>query len=79
MGAKRETQRDMLSVKLFFLVLGAIAAYNFNDWLEGEPEWERLVYAPGAFAVQPAGTPAARCSITHISGGQLCAILHHSD
>mgnify|MGYP003323248821 FL=1 len=60
MGAERETKRDMLSVKLFFLVLGAIAAYNFNDWLEGEPEWERLVYEPGAFAVQTAGKPDLR-------------------
>ena len=60
MGAERESQRDMLSVKLFFLVLGAIAAYNFNDWLEGEPEWERLVYEPGAFAVQTAGKPDLR-------------------
>mgnify|MGYP001189574732 FL=1 len=60
MGAERETKRDMFSVKLFFLVLGAIVAYNLNDWLEGEPEWERLAYDPGAFAVQTAGKPDLR-------------------
>ena len=60
MGAERETKRDMLSVKFFFLVLGAIAAYNLNDWLEGEPGWERLAYEPGAFAVQTAGKPDLR-------------------
>lgn len=60
MGAERETKRDLFSVKLFFLVLGGIFAYNLNDWLRGEPEWEQLAYAPGAFAVQTAGKPNLR-------------------
>ena len=60
MGAEREAKRDMLSVKFFFLVLGAIAAYNLNDWLEGEPGWERLAYEPGGFVVQTAGKPDLR-------------------
>ena len=60
MGAERETKRDLFSVKLFFLVLGGIAAYNFNGWLRGESEWEPLAYEPGAFAVQTVGKPNLR-------------------
>ena len=60
MAEERETKRDFFSVKLFFLILGGIAAYNISGWMRGEPEWEVLAYEPGAFEVQTAGKPNLR-------------------
>ena len=60
MGREPKTKTDLLSVKLFFVVLGAIAAYNVVNWMRGEPEWEERLYEPGAFAVQTAGRPNLR-------------------
>lgn len=55
-----EDKKDFFSVKLFFLILGGIAAYNISGWLSSEPEWEELAYEPGAFVVQVAGKPESR-------------------
>jgi len=60
MGNVREVKKDFFSVKLFFLILGGIAAYNINDWLRGEPEWEELSYDSGGFVAQTAGKPDLR-------------------
>lgn len=60
MGATGDNKQDFFSVKLFFLILGGIAAYNISGWMQGEPEWEVLTYEPGAFLVQTAGKPDLR-------------------
>lgn len=60
MGRAPKTKTDLLSVKLFFLVLGAIAAYHVVNWMRGAPEWEERTYEPGAFTVQVAGQPNLR-------------------
>ena len=66
-----KTKTDLLSVKLFFVVLGAIAAYNVIDWMRGEPEWEERIYEPGAFAVQTAGRPNLRKLREPLSFGEV--------
>ena len=53
-------KRDSTSIKMFFLVLGAIVVYQLSNWMRGEPEWREFVYEPGAFAVAVAGEPAER-------------------
>ena len=60
MSNVREVKKDFFSVKLFFLILGGIAAYHINDWLRGEPEWEELGYESGGFVAQTAGKPDLR-------------------
>ena len=60
MGRAPKTKTDLLSVKLFFVVLGAIAAYNVVNWVRGAPEWEEQTYEAGAFTVQMAGRPNLR-------------------
>ena len=60
MGREPKTKTDLWSVKLFFVVLGAIVAYNVANWVRGAPEWEERTYEAGAFAVQMAGRPNLR-------------------
>ncbi len=60
MGDTRDKKKDFFSVKLFFLILGGIAAYNLIGWMSGEPEWEELAYEPGAFVAKTAGKPDLR-------------------
>ena len=71
MGQAPKTKTDLLSVKLFFVVLGAIAAYNVVNWVRGEPEWEERLYEPGAFAVQTAGRPNLRKLREPLSFGEV--------
>lgn len=60
MGREPKTKTDLWSVKIFFVVLGAIVAYNVASWVRGAPEWEERSYEAGAFAVQMAGRPNLR-------------------
>ncbi len=53
-------RRDSTSIKMFFLVLGAIAIYQLSSWMRGEPEWREFAYAPGAFVVAVVGDPDER-------------------
>ena len=71
MGREPKTKTDLLSVKLFFVVLGAIAAYNVVNWMRGEPEWEERIYEPGAFTVQVAGRPNLRKLREPLSFGEV--------
>ncbi len=71
MGRVPKTKTDLLSVKLFFLVLGAIVAYHVVDWMRGAPEWEKRSYEPGAFAVQMAGRPNLRKLREPLSFGEV--------
>ncbi|MFT5087859.1 MAG: hypothetical protein ACI906_001227 [Candidatus Latescibacterota bacterium] len=54
---ERGEARDTTSIKMFFLVLGAIAAYQLSSWMRGEPEWREFEYAPGAFVAAVVGDP----------------------
>ena len=71
MGREPKTKTDLWSVKLFFVVLGAIVAYHVVDWMRGEPEWEERLYEPGAFAVQTAGRPNLRKLREPLSFGEV--------
>ena len=71
MGQEPKTKTDLLSVKLFFVVLGAIAAYNVVNWVRSEPEWEERSYEPGAFTVQVAGRPNLRKLREPLSFGEV--------
>ena len=71
MSKARTTKTDILSVKLFLLILGGIAAYYVSSWIRGEPEWEELVYEPGAFGVQIAGKPNLRKLREEFAFGQM--------
>ena len=71
MGRTPKTKTDLLSVKLFFVVLGAIVAYNVVDWVRGAPEWEERTYEPGAFTVQMAGRPNLRKLREQLSFGEV--------
>lgn len=71
MGRAPKTKTDLLSVKLFVVVLGAIVAYNVVNWVRGEPEWEERTYEPGAFAVQMAGRPNLRKLREPLSFGEV--------
>ena len=71
MAREPKTKTDLLSVKLFFVVLGAIVAYNVVHWMRGEPEWEERIYEPGAFAVLTAGRPNLRKLRESLSFGEI--------
>lgn len=57
---ERGGARDTMSIKMFFLVLGAIAAYQLSSWMRGEPEWQEYTYEPGAFVAAVVGEPDER-------------------
>ncbi len=71
MGREPKTKTDLLSVKLFFVVLGAIVAYNVVNWVRGDLEWEERLHEPGAFAVQTAGRPNLRNLREPLSFGEV--------
>lgn len=71
MGQVPKAKTDLLSVKLFFVVLGAIVAYHVVDWVRGSPAWEERAYEPGAFAVQVAGRPNLRKLREPLSFGEV--------
>ena len=51
-----EEKRDSTSVKLFFAVLGIIAAYQLSDWMRDEPAWRSHTSEDGTFVVEVAGS-----------------------
>jgi len=55
MSDTRDNKKDFFSAKLFFLILGGIAAYNLSNWMSSEPEWEEMAYESGAFFAKTAG------------------------
>ncbi len=71
MGRAPKTKTDLSSVKLFLVVLGAIAAYNVVNWVRGAPEWEERSYEPGDFTVQVAGRPNLRKLREPLSFGEV--------
>ena len=71
MGQTPKPKTDLLSVKLFFLILGAIAAYHVVNWMRGEPEWEERSFEPGAFTVEVAGRPNLRKLREPLSFGEV--------
>lgn len=58
MAEQRGEKRDSTSIKMFFLVLGAIAVYQLSNWMRDDPEWREFAYEPGAFVVAVTGEPA---------------------
>lgn len=53
---KEEEKRDSTSVKLFFVVLGLMVAYQLSGWLRAEPEWRSHTSDQGGFVVDVAGS-----------------------
>jgi hypothetical protein len=51
-----ESKRDGTSIKLFFVVLGAIVAYQLSGWMRGEAEWRTYTSETGQFVVEVAGS-----------------------
>ena len=49
-------KRDGASIKLFFIVLGMIVAYQLSDWMRGEPEWRSHTSDQGGYIVDVAGS-----------------------
>ena len=49
-------KRDGASVKLFFIVLGMIVAYQLSDWMRGEPDWRSHTSDQGGYIVDVAGS-----------------------
>ena len=56
MDKRGEEKRDSTSVKLFFAVLGIIAAYQLSDWMRDEPAWRSHTSEDGTFVVEVAGS-----------------------
>jgi hypothetical protein len=71
MSAENQHGRNAMSVKLFFIVLGAIAAYQLSTWMRGEPEWRELLYEPGGFTVAVVGEPNRRALNEEFAFGQV--------
>ncbi len=71
MSTEHQNGRNTRSVKLFFIVLGAIAAYQLSSWVRGEPPWRELVYEPGAFTVDVVGEPDRRTISEEFAFGQV--------
>ncbi|MGB0605522.1 MAG: hypothetical protein ACPGRY_11235, partial [Candidatus Latescibacterota bacterium] len=56
MDKRGEEKRDSTSVKLFFAVLGIIAAYQLSDWMRDEPAWRSYTSEDGKFVVEVTGS-----------------------
>ncbi len=56
MDKRGEDKRDSTSVKLFFAVLGIIAAYQLSDWMRDEPAWRSYTSEDGKFVVEVTGS-----------------------
>ena len=57
-GVNKEVidKREGASVKLFFIVLGMIVAYQLSDWMRGEPDWRSHTSDKGGYIVDVAGS-----------------------